>query len=140
MDHSTGSSMMMVFTNAQATPLYSNSWTPQSSGAYAGTCIFLILLAVTLRLLFAAKAVLEQRWRAKARDRRYVVVQGQSTEAARVNNNSDAKDGSLITANGLEEKVKVVQNTAKPVIPFRLSIDIPRAGTTTLIAGVSYLL
>ncbi|KAK8141467.1 hypothetical protein G3M48_010481 [Beauveria asiatica] len=41
---STGSMMAMVFQTQTATPLFSNAWTPHSSGTYAGTCIFLIVL------------------------------------------------------------------------------------------------
>jgi hypothetical protein len=37
-------------------------WMPMSSSAYAGTCIFLILLAVIFRFLIAFKSVLENRW------------------------------------------------------------------------------
>ncbi|KIV85428.1 hypothetical protein PV11_01124 [Exophiala sideris] len=137
---STMSSMTMIFTNAHNTPLYSNSWTPNSSGAYAGTCIFLIILAMLLRLLFAAKAVCEQRWLIAAQARRYVLVRGRTTEAGRIDQDPDAKTGSLITANGVEENVKVVAAKSGNVVPFRLSVDIPRAGLTTIIAGISYLL
>lgn len=134
------SSMTMVFTNAHNTPLYSNSWTPNSSGGYAGTCIFLVILAMLLRLLFAAKAVCEQRWLIAAQKRRYVLVRGRATESGRIDQDLDAKTGSLITANGVEENVKVVAARSGNVVPFRLSVDIPRACLTTIIAGVSYLL
>lgn len=130
----------MVFTNTHTAPLYSSSWTPSSEGGYAGTCIFLVLLAVLLRLLFAAKAVCEQRWLVAAQKRRYVLVQGRTTEAGRIDQDPDAKTGSLVTAQGVEENVKVVQARTGNVVPFRLSVDIPRALLTTVIAGVSYLL
>jgi len=135
-----GMTMDMVYTNSHTTPLFSNSWTPTSAGGYAGTCIFLILLGMTLRILFAAKALLEQRWAAKARDRRYVLVKGKATEAGKIDRDPDAKTGALITANGVEENVKIVRSLPKGAIPFRLSIDMPRALLTTVIAGVSYLL
>ncbi|RMZ81351.1 hypothetical protein DV738_g2241, partial [Chaetothyriales sp. CBS 135597] len=129
MDHSTSSmSMAMVFTNSHNTPLYSNSWTPTSAGGYAGTCIFLILLGVTLRLLLAVRSVLEQRWAAQARNRRYVVVVRQDgsrtsePEAERIENDPDAKLGSLITAQGVEERVKVV-TAVSPGIIFSASPD-----------------
>ncbi|EXJ86404.1 hypothetical protein A1O3_03355 [Capronia epimyces CBS 606.96] len=133
-------SMTMVFTNTHTTPLFANSWTPSSEGGYAGTCIFLLLLAMTLRLLFAAKAVCEQRWATAARNRRFVLVKGRSTEAGRIDQDPDAKTGSLVTAQGVEENVKVVQARTGGIVPFRLSVDIPRAILTTIIAGVSYLL
>ncbi|KAJ9647419.1 uncharacterized protein PV06_00133 [Exophiala oligosperma] len=132
--------MDMTFFTGHTTPLYSNSWTPSSVGGYAGTCIFLILLAIMLRLLFAAKALCEQRWLASAQNRRYVLVRGRSTEAGRIDQDPDAKTGSLVTANGVEENIKVIQASTGAVVPFRLSVDVPRACLTTLIAGISYLL
>ncbi|PYH97863.1 hypothetical protein BO71DRAFT_480896 [Aspergillus ellipticus CBS 707.79] len=59
MDMSTSSSMTMTFFTSASTPLYSISWTPANKGQYAGTCIFLIVLAVILRLLLALKPILE---------------------------------------------------------------------------------
>jgi Ctr copper transporter family len=132
--------MEMAFTNSHTTPLYSDSWTPTSEGGYAGTCIFLVILGMTLRLLFAAKALLEQRWATQARNRRYVVIKGRQPEAEKIDQDPDAKEGFLMTAQGIEEKVKVVQASSKPLLPFRLSVDIPRAFLTTVIAGVAYLL
>ncbi len=130
----------MAFTNSHTTPLYSNAWTPTSEGGYAGTCIFLVLLGTTLRLLFAGKALLEQQWATQARNRRYIVVKGRQPEAERIDQDPDAKVQALLTAQGVEERVKVVEASRKPVVPFRLSVDIPRALLTTVIAGVAYLL
>ncbi|RMZ92594.1 hypothetical protein DV736_g160, partial [Chaetothyriales sp. CBS 134916] len=139
--------MSMIFTNSHNTPLYSNAWTPTSAGGYAGTCIFLILLGVTLRLLLAARAVLEQRWAAQARNRRYVVVVGgdgsrsSEPQAERIENDPDAKLGALITPQGVEERVKVVTAVSGGrAVPFRLSVDVPRAFLVLLITGVGYLL
>ena len=131
---------MMGFTNSHTTSLYSPSWTPKSEGGYAGTCIFLVLLATTFRGLFAIKAVLEEKWRNQARNRRYVVVRGQGTEASRIDADPDAKTGKLVTANGVEENVKVVRSDAKGAIPFRLSVDVPRAFLVMVTFGVGYLL
>ena len=55
------SSMMMVFTNAHNIPLYSTAWTPNSAASFAGTCIFLVILASILRCPFAFKPVLESK-------------------------------------------------------------------------------
>lgn len=133
-------SMPAVFNTAHNTPLYSNLWTPSTSGGYAGTCIFLVILATTLRTLIAAKGVLEQRWLASARNRRYVLIKGKNTEAARIDQDPDAKTGSLITVQGIEQNVKVVRAGAPGVTPFRLSVDVPRAALVVVIAGVGYLL
>ncbi|KAJ5999028.1 hypothetical protein N7451_006838 [Penicillium sp. IBT 35674x] len=55
------SEMSMTFFTSFKTPLYSEDWTPTSKGTYAGTCIFLIALAVILRVLIAVRPVLEGR-------------------------------------------------------------------------------
>lgn len=132
--------MIMTFTNSHNTPLYADGWTPQTAGAYAGTCIFLVLLAMILRSLLAVKTICEHRWSAAARNRRFIRIKGQSTEAGRIDSDPDAKVGSLVTAQGVEEQVKVVQAKSGHVLPFRLSVDLPRAILTTIIAGVGYLL
>jgi len=129
----------MVFTTSHHTPLYGAGWTPTTAGGYAGSCIFLVFLAILLRLLFAGKALLEQRWSIAARNRRYVRVHGRTTEAGRIDQDPDAKTGSLITVNGVEENVKVVVAKSE-FMPFRLSVDVPRAALTTVIAAVAYLL
>ncbi|OAP56780.1 hypothetical protein AYL99_08892 [Fonsecaea erecta] len=133
------STMPMVFTTSHHTPLYGNGWTPTTSGGYAGTCIFLVVLAIGLRLVLAAKGVCEQRWAAAARRRRFVLVKGRATEASRIDQDPDAKTGALITVNGVEENVKVVHATSI-FPPFRLSVDVPRAILTTIIAAMAYLL
>ncbi|KAL1980516.1 hypothetical protein VTN96DRAFT_4001 [Rasamsonia emersonii] len=132
--------MTMVFTNSQNTPLYSSSWTPSSSGQYAGTCIFLIILAFIGRALVAFKAVMERRWLATALNRRYVAVAGRSTEAAAIDADPDSQKARLLTANGVEESVKVVRRTSDGPQPWRFSVDLPRALLYLCIAGVSYLL
>ena len=133
-------SMVMVFTTSHHTPLYANSWTPESGGAYAGTCIFLLVLAMIFRSLLALKTILEFRWSASARQRRFVLIKGRSTEAGRIDQDLDAKSGSLVTAQGVEENVKVVQAQSKHVLPFRFSVDLPRAILVTVLVAVSYLL
>lgn len=132
--------MDAIFVDSQTTPLYSTEWTPSSAGAYAGTCIFLIVLATTSRCLFALKAVLEQRWLAQARCRRYVLVKGKGTEAGKIDADPAAKTGALISANGVEENVKIVRSDASGAVPFRLSVDVPRAGLVVVITGIAYLL
>jgi hypothetical protein len=129
-----------VFTNAHNTPLYSSGWKPTSAGSYAGTCVFLIVLASILRGLVAFKAIVEQKWIAQARNRRYVFVKGKTTEAGKIDKDPDAKTASLITAQGVEESVKVVRAYARGALPFRLSVDVSRAAIVTVIAGVTYLL
>jgi hypothetical protein len=138
-----GSSTMgmdMVFTNSHSTPLYSASWTPNSAGSYAGTCIFLIILASILRGLIAFKSIVEQRWLTQARNRRYVVVKGKTPEAGTIDADPDAKVPTTTTPQVVKEPVNVARAYARGAVPFRLSVDVPRAALVFVIAGVSYLL
>ncbi|EEH33442.2 hypothetical protein PAAG_04492 [Paracoccidioides lutzii Pb01] len=132
--------MAMVFQTTQATPLYSNDWTPRSAGTYAGTCIFLIVLAVMFRALLATKSMLEHRWAAAAMSRRYVVVAGQLPAAERIQMDPNASTGTLVSANGVEEKVRVVASLKGQTAPWRFSVDLPRALLVMVTAGVGYLL
>ncbi|RMJ22240.1 Copper transporter [Aspergillus sp. HF37] len=138
---SMGMGMAMTFSNTHNTPLYSTLWTPSSDGAYAGTCIFLIILGMLDRGLFAFKAIMERRWLAAHLERRSIVVAGKTPEAGRINADPDAKVASLVTAEGTQESVKVVQRATIPEpLPWRFSADLPRALIVLCITGVSYLL
>ncbi|KAI1407754.1 Ctr copper transporter [Hypoxylon sp. FL1857] len=130
--------MHMVFQNSVTTSLYSDSWTPKTAGAYAGTIVFLIILGVAFRLLLAGKALAEERWLDAEMKRRYVVVQGKLPVAEQVSTDSLSKRMTL-TENGVEENVMVVQKTKSHPRPWRMSVDPVRAILDTCIAGVSYL-
>ncbi|KAJ5484816.1 hypothetical protein N7539_004804 [Penicillium diatomitis] len=132
--------MTMAFTNAHSTHLFSAAWTPSSSGTYAATCIFLIVLAIIDRCLVAFKATMERHWLVTHLNRRYIAIAGKTTEAGRIDGDPDAKAASLITAQGVEENVKLVHNIAHGPIPWRFSVDLPRAILFLFIVGVSYLL
>ncbi|KAI7385574.1 hypothetical protein KC328_g10266, partial [Hortaea werneckii] len=80
MDMSSGGGMAMAFTNSHTTMLFSHAWQPKTSGAYAGTCIFLIVLAIISRLMLAYRHFIEQKWRDQATHRRYIFVAEQSAE------------------------------------------------------------
>lgn len=145
-DSTTMSSMSMVFTNDHSTPLFSNAWTPTSTGAYAGTCIFLIILAIIARGLQAWRHTLETRWHDRAVNRRYVVVAGKDGEAERPSSETteapETKDEAVLTVRGVDEKVRVVRSNArsKETTAWRFSVDLPRACVFTVQAGVGYLL
>ncbi|KAF2167396.1 hypothetical protein M409DRAFT_66012 [Zasmidium cellare ATCC 36951] len=47
--------MLMVFFTSTQTALWSESWWPLTTGQYAGTCIFLIALAVIFRGLLGVR-------------------------------------------------------------------------------------
>jgi copper transporter 1 len=119
--------MNMAFFTATNTPLYSMSWTPQNAGQYAGTCIFLIILAITLRAIFTAKSFLDAKALEGALKRRYVVVAGEKTI-------------SILTSNGVQEDVRIVSAPVKHTQPWRFSVDLPRALLMTIATAVGYLL
>ena len=132
--------MQMTFFNSMFTPYLSPNWTPRSQGGYAGICLFLVFLAAFFRMLIAGKHLIEHRWHDVESKRRYVMVQGTPTEAERIDADSDSKKATLISEQGVEEPVKVVKRTRRPVTPWRFSIDGPRAAYTLLLSTVGYLL
>jgi solute carrier family 31 (copper transporter), member 1 len=138
-DMSSMSMMSMTFFGGTGTSLYSNQFTPTTTGGYAGACIFLIVLTILYRSLFALKAMLEARWIDQALQRRYVVVADKTPESERIRRDTDAKTGTLST-NGVEEEVKVVHMPKRGVMPWRFSVDLPRACLVTVMVGIGYLL
>lgn len=139
-DHSMGSMMMaMVFQTQTATPLYSDAWTPRSTGAYAGTCIFLIVLSVVARLLVALRTTQEARWLDRDMQRRYVAAAGRVPMSEAVAHDPDAKR-MVLSVNGVEEDVVVVARKTHVTRPWRFSVDPVRAVLDTTIVGVGYLL
>jgi copper transporter 1 len=133
------SEMTMAFFNSQATPLYSKGWAPSSTSGYAGTCIFLVILTLIFRSLFAVKHILEQRWSDKAWERRYVVVAEKQPVSEQARTDPDLKTA-ILTANGVEEHVKVIHRPSRSIQPWRFSVDLPRALLVTMMTGVGYLL
>ena len=73
-------------------------------------------------------------------DRRYVAVRGTPKAVERIEADGDSKKALLITERGVEEQVKVVKRQTRTIMPWRLSVDLPRAAYTTIMAGVGYLL
>jgi len=139
MGSSSPMTMTMSFFTATNTPLYSTSWTPTSAGAYAGTCIFLIILAITLRAIFTLKSFLEAKSLEAALKRRYVVVADEQLPTDKAANDSSSMTG-ILTTNGLQENVRIVSAPVKHIQPWRFSTDLPRAALMTVAAGVGYLL
>jgi hypothetical protein len=138
-------SMPMAFTNDHSTPLFSAQWAPSTTGGYAGTCIFLIVLAIISRMLVAYHHIIEAKWHDRAVNRRYISVAGENNadrerQALPV---SEKNDEATLTIRGLDEKVKVIRTPTQAgvhITPWRLSTDLPRACIFTVQAGVGYLL
>ncbi|MCJ1485407.1 hypothetical protein MMC06_005581 [Schaereria dolodes] len=134
------SAMSMAFFTSTSTPLFSASWVPMSTGSYAGTCIFLIILAVIFRGLFAGKHILEHDWSEKERIRRFIVVRGRSAEEEHTGPASSQKDRTLIGERILKDGGNPGRGQTRNMTPWRLSVDLPRAAFLTVIVGVGYLL
>ncbi|KAK0615787.1 Ctr copper transporter [Bombardia bombarda] len=138
-DSSSSMSHMAIFQTAMATPLYTTNWTPTSTGTYAATCIFCIALAAIFRGLLALKSVQETKWLDAELNRRYVVVNGKAPLAQTLSHDSLAKT-LVLSENGVEENVMVVQRRTSRARPWRVTVDPIRAALDTVIAGVGYLL
>jgi len=139
MGSSSHGGMGMAFFTATNTPLYTESWTPQTAGQYAGTCIFLIVLAITLRAIFTAKSFLDAKALEGALKRRYVVVVGEKAISDRASSDGDSVTG-ILTTNGVQEDVRVISAPVKHTQPWRFSVDLPRALLMTVASAVGYLL
>jgi hypothetical protein len=133
------SMMSMTFFTSTMTPLYSAMWSPTSTGEYAGTCIFLVVLATIFRGLLAVKAWKETAWLDAEFNRRYVTVAGKLPKSERIASDSDSKR-MILTENGVEEDVVVVKKRSMGIRPWRITTDPVRAAMDTVIAGVGYLL
>jgi hypothetical protein len=133
------SQMHIIFFSSTNTPLYSTAWTPKTTAAYAGTCIFLIFFSIIFRLLFAIRTYWEKRWREQAYYRRYIVVANKQPTSERLQADPDLKTG-VLTVNGIDENIKVVTRSLQGPQPWRFSQDLPRAAIYTVIVGVGYLL
>lgn len=132
---SSSSGMSMAFTDGKGTPLYSNGWVPTSTGAYAGTCIFLVILAIISRCLVAWRQNLEQRWHQRQMTRRFIVVadsSGQERFRDRANGGKESDSE--------ESRAASTQSAALNSAPWRLSTDLPRSLIFTVQAGVGYLM
>jgi len=132
-------SMAMTFFSNTLTPLFSKAWSPKTTGQYAGTCIFLIILAIVYRGLYAFRSRVENRWVAQALQRRYVVVVDRLPESERIGKDVDAMSA-VLSSNGVEENVKVVHRPHQGTQPWRFSVDLPRGLLVTVLSGVGYLL
>jgi len=108
-------------------------------GGYAGTCIFIIILATIFQCLLAVKTWKETAWLDAEFNRRYVVVAGKSPKAERIASDTDSKR-MILTENGVEEDVMVVKKRSMGTRPWRITTDPIRAVLDTIIAGVGYLL
>ena len=129
----------VVFTTSSSSSLFVAAWTPQSAGAYAGTCLFLIVLAALFRGLHAGKHVLEARWLDRKLDRP-VIVPGEKSRANAVRGDRHATRHHRVADGQSDEAAGAVRWCARGVMPWRWSVDVLRATFTLVLTAVSYLL
>ncbi|KAK9454397.1 Ctr copper transporter family-domain-containing protein [Dipodascopsis uninucleata] len=129
------SSMDMLFHTSTTDSLFAAGWTPSSTGKYAGTCIFLIVLAVIYRFTHIIKHRSERYFTTRALDNRY---RG-SIKATR----SDAVDTiekSVDSSEACCPDAATPTGFFSPYRPWCFSSDVPMALIQTLLSGISYLL
>lgn len=116
--------MAMTFFTSFKTPLFSAQWTPATKGQYAGTCIFIIALAVILRVLLALKPILEGR------------VWTDSAHMPEIHSHVEAGKPPQATS-GLRSSVQEVRHRWSS---WRVNPAAGRATYELILAGVAYLL
>jgi solute carrier family 31 (copper transporter), member 1 len=116
-------SMAMTFFYSSSTPLYSMSWTPTSIGQYAGTCIFLIVLATIFRGLLAVRIHFDTLLFAF---RRHRDPDEPAVAYINVDTSMAGKGGCAVAANGVR--------------PWRTDEAVLRSLLDVILAAVSYLL
>ena len=73
--------------------------------------------------------------RAKAHQNTWLPV-----EAECIDVDGEGNDALCVSQQSVEKNVRVVTKKACPVMPFRLSVELPRVIYVTMMAGVRYLL
>ncbi|KAI2611906.1 Ctr copper transporter family-domain-containing protein [Hypoxylon sp. NC1633] len=120
----TSAEMAMVFFQSVTTPLYSTAWTPQGEGSYAGTCIFLIALALLHRILIAVRSVMFDSNPMLHRHRK------------EVSSDSDDYPGTQSELEAVGRQFRSRWNSH----PFRVATETGRSLLEVLIGGIGYLL
>jgi len=111
---------------------------PSTTGQYAGTCIFLIVLAIAFRTLFAARTLQERKWQRLESTRQYRIAGADEAEQDKRLSEDEPKRGSS-SDKSIDGNVAVFKKSSA-VRPWRISQDVPRACLDVVIAGVGYLL
>ncbi|KAK9345212.1 Ctr copper transporter family-domain-containing protein [Lipomyces starkeyi] len=112
--------------------LFSRGWTPSSRGQYAGTCIFLIVLAVIYRMTHVLKHRTERYLNARARQL--------ARNIATAHLNMDLNAGSFEKSAGVATTEPERPLQFRNVRPWRVSMDIPLSLIQLVLSGVAYLL
>ncbi|KAI0834406.1 Ctr copper transporter family-domain-containing protein [Hypoxylon sp. FL0890] len=120
----TSAEMAMVFFQSVTTPLYSMTWTPQGQGSYAGTCIFLIVLALVHGILIAVRSIFFGSNRTLHQPHKVV------------SSDLDEYPGSRSELESMGNQFRSHWNSH----PFRVATETARALLEVVIRGIGYLL
>ncbi|KAI2472641.1 Ctr copper transporter family-domain-containing protein [Annulohypoxylon bovei var. microspora] len=120
----TSADMAMMFFQSVTTPLYSSAWTPQGQGSYAGTCVFLIALALVHRILIAGRSIVFDSNQALRQHRKAI------------SSDSDDYPGSKSELDSMGNRFRSQWNSH----PFRVAAETSRALLEVIIGGIGYLL
>ena len=126
-----------MFSTGPGTPLYSPTWIPVSEGNYAGTCLFLVVLAFIFRALVSLRSILKRRGIEANLNSRYTIISRRPAGGT----DSDLQSAtSPLKENIEEDNVIVVHRPVKVVRPWRFTTDGARAVVDVMTVGVVYLL
>ncbi|KAK9449121.1 Ctr copper transporter family-domain-containing protein [Limtongia smithiae] len=143
MDMSSDDSMSeMYFHTSISDYLFSTGWTPSTRGRYAGTCIFLIVLAVINTFVHVFKFRANRYLNARADRLATVLIRGGNGE-----DTASEQEKTVSAGGAVGELASAVRAEAitpifdfRDVRPWRLSVDVPLALLQLLFVGISYLL
>ncbi|KAJ0421359.1 Ctr copper transporter family-domain-containing protein [Aspergillus carlsbadensis] len=130
------STMSMTFFTSTKTLLFSNAFSPTTQGQYAGTCIFLIALALILRFMIALRPVLERRVWNDGPGRRgngFVHEAGDSSVVVEEGQAASEKPRA-------RSRVTVAQDIRSRWSNWKVNCAGGRATYEVVVAGVAYLL
>ncbi|KAK8061724.1 hypothetical protein PG994_008090 [Apiospora phragmitis] len=117
------SQMAMIFFQSATSPLFAKAWTPAGPGAYAGTCIFLVVLATLHRVLIAVRNLVFE-----------TVPHGLPKL------DTDEEEAAYQRRYGRSAGVLARVRRALHDNPFRIATETARAFSEVIIGGVGYLL
>lgn len=120
----------MTFHATTTDALFSTSWAPSTTGQYAGTIIFLLVLGFTYRFLAAYQSVLEHRWEQEEKGRKSLIAGNTGSQDSIIDS---PKTQALARQSGVQAGLWGGKS-------WRWSVDGPRSGLAVVSAGVGYLL
>ncbi|KAK7999674.1 ctr copper transporter [Apiospora arundinis] len=124
------SQMAMVFFQSVTSPLFSKAWTPSGTGSYAGTCIFLVVLATLHRVLIAVRNLVFE-----------TVPHGHpKLDPALASDGEEAAMDAYRRRYGRSVGVLARIRGALHDNPFRIATETARALSELVISGMGYLL